>query len=98
TLLFVANLSRFVQHVELNLTGFAGKAPVELMGRTELPAVGTQPYPLTLGPHGFYMLLLESAPTEQAAGAGLPVFTVTSWEEALRPPRAIAEEALLEHV
>ena len=97
TLLLVANLSRFVQHVELNLSRFVGKAPVELMGRTELPPIGPQPYPLMLGPHGFYMLLLETAGVEER-GDGLPEFTVTSWQEALQPPRALAEDALIEHV
>ncbi len=52
-ILVVANLSRFVQPVALDLAEFAGHVPVEMMGRVDLPPVGDDPYPLTLGPHAF---------------------------------------------
>jgi maltose alpha-D-glucosyltransferase/alpha-amylase len=52
-ILVVANLSRFVQYVELDLGRFKGMVPVELFGRTEFPAIGDLPYLLTLGPHLF---------------------------------------------
>ena len=52
-ILVVANLSRFVQYVELDLTRFKGMVPVELFGRTEFPAITEKPYLLTLGPHLF---------------------------------------------
>ncbi len=61
TLLVVANLSRFVQYVELDLAAFKGRVPVELFGRTEFPPVGDRPYLLTLGPHAFYWFALESS-------------------------------------
>src|SRR5262249_42861848 len=59
TILVVANLSRFVQSLELDLTAFRGLVPVEMLGRTTLPAVAEAPYPLTLGPYAFYWLALE---------------------------------------
>ena len=65
TLLIVANLSRFVQHVELDLSGAQGHTPVELFGRTSLPPVANAPYALTLGPHDFYWF--ELRPQQQAA-------------------------------
>src|SRR4051794_40766432 len=49
TVLVVANLSRFVEYVELDLAAFQGLTPVELFGRTHFPTVGKQPYLLTLG-------------------------------------------------
>jgi maltose alpha-D-glucosyltransferase/alpha-amylase len=61
-LLIVANLSRFVQPAELNLAEFAGRIPVEMIGRTEFPPIGDLPYFLTLGPHSFYWFKLESPP------------------------------------
>jgi maltose alpha-D-glucosyltransferase/alpha-amylase len=64
-ILVVANLSRFAQHVELDLSEFAGTTPMELFGHTEFPAVTDQPYPLTLGPHAFYWLALEPAGEER---------------------------------
>jgi len=62
-ILVVANLSRFVQHVELDMKGadesYAGTVPVELFGRHPFPPIGEWPYLLTLGPHGFYWFALE---------------------------------------
>jgi maltose alpha-D-glucosyltransferase / alpha-amylase len=58
-ILVVANLSRFSQFAQLDLSAFAGQVPVELFGRTEFPVVGEQPYPVMLGPHAFYWFSLE---------------------------------------
>jgi maltose alpha-D-glucosyltransferase/alpha-amylase len=60
-LLVVANLSRFVQHVELDLSAMQGLVPVEMFGHTSFPRIGKQPYTLTLGPHGFYWFSLETS-------------------------------------
>jgi len=58
-ILVVANLSRFVQYVELDLARFKGSVPIELFGRTPFPPIGDLPYLLTLGPHGFFWFSLE---------------------------------------
>ena len=58
-ILVVANLSRFSQFAQLDLSPFAGQVPVELFGRTEFPVAGEQPYPVMLGPHAFYWFSLE---------------------------------------
>ncbi|HEY9699173.1 MAG TPA: maltose alpha-D-glucosyltransferase [Trichocoleus sp.] len=58
-ILVVANLSRFVQAVELDLSHFKGMIPVEIFGRTEFPKVGDTPYFLSLGPHAFYWFTLQ---------------------------------------
>ncbi|HUF06953.1 MAG TPA: maltose alpha-D-glucosyltransferase, partial [Candidatus Binatia bacterium] len=47
TILCVANLSRFAQYVELDLSAFNGRVPVELIGRVQFPAIGELPYLLT---------------------------------------------------
>lgn len=73
-ILVVASLSRFVQPVELDLSEFRGYVPVEMIGRTEFPAIGELPYFLTLGPHSFYWFRLEP-PAEliHPAGVDAPV-------------------------
>ncbi len=58
-ILCVANLSRTVQPAELDLGAFAGLTPVEMLGYTEFPTIGTVPYFLTIGPHGFYWFELQ---------------------------------------
>jgi maltose alpha-D-glucosyltransferase/alpha-amylase len=64
TVLVVANLSRFAQHVELSLQPFRGLVPVEMFGSTAFPAVADAPYPLALAPHAFYWFALTAAPPD----------------------------------
>jgi maltose alpha-D-glucosyltransferase/alpha-amylase len=58
-ILCVANLAGSVQPAELDLAHFAGLTPVEMLGYTEFPAIGTLPYFLTLGPYAFYWFELQ---------------------------------------
>jgi maltose alpha-D-glucosyltransferase/alpha-amylase len=88
----VANLSRFAQSVDLDLSAFKGRVPLELFGQTRFPPVSDAPYSLTLGPHIFYWFALPAQSVEDVAVAGptaapfaLPALTVGSaWENALR--------------
>jgi maltose alpha-D-glucosyltransferase / alpha-amylase len=59
-ILVVANLSRFVQHGELDLREFRGLVPEELFGHNLFPPIGELPYLLTFGPHGFYWFSLKA--------------------------------------
>lgn len=102
-ILVVANLSRFVQYVELDLTPFRGLVPVELFGRNPFPPITDRPYLLTLGPHSFYWFDLESSPGAVAVPAevvgpeeSLPVLRVEkTWTELFDPSRDGQLEALL---
>jgi maltose alpha-D-glucosyltransferase/alpha-amylase len=58
-MLCVHNLARSAQAVELDLSRYGGREPVELFGRSRFPAIGELPYLLTLGQRGFYWFLLE---------------------------------------
>jgi maltose alpha-D-glucosyltransferase/alpha-amylase len=66
TILVVANLSRFMQCLRVDLSACKGMTPVDLMGRSTLPEIGDAPYFLTLGPHGFYWILLRPKPVAVA--------------------------------
>ena len=99
-LLVVANLSRFVQPVELDLATFKQRVPVELFGRTEFPVISEKPYALTLGPHSFYWFSLEAKATPATvtslAGTGPIVLTVTGeWSEVLRGAAKVRLESEL---
>jgi maltose alpha-D-glucosyltransferase/alpha-amylase len=59
TLLIVANLSRFAQCVELDLTSRQGMIPVEVFGRAKFPTITENPYLLSLGPHAYYWFHLQ---------------------------------------
>jgi maltose alpha-D-glucosyltransferase/alpha-amylase len=102
-LLVVANLSRFVQPAELDLSAFQSLAPVELFGHKEFPPIGDRPYFLTLGPHAFYLFSLEAkgpaqpgpgnAPAEARSRVVLEV--QEAWEEVFQERnRAPLERAL----
>jgi len=74
TILCVFNLARSAQAVELDLSRYRGRVPVELGGRSLFPPVGDLHYLLTLPGYGFYWFLL-------AEQANLP-----SWHEPLPEP------------
>jgi maltose alpha-D-glucosyltransferase/alpha-amylase len=89
-ILCIANLSRFLQAVELDLSPWKGLVPVELFSSNEMPVIGEAPYFLTLGPHAFYWFAMQprSVPSIQSDGAQsamtLPEVRVTAgWETAL---------------
>ena len=60
--LCVANLSRSPQAVELDLSDWRGRQPVELLGRSAFPPIGELPYLLTLQGYSFFWFELPSPP------------------------------------
>ena len=58
SVLCVANMSRTLQAVELDLIAFDTYVPVEITGGTSFPPVGQLPYLLTIPPYGFYAFQL----------------------------------------
>jgi maltose alpha-D-glucosyltransferase/alpha-amylase len=59
-ILTVFNLSRAAQPVELDLSAFKGRVPIEMLGRAPFPPIGELPYLLTLASYGFYWFRLTS--------------------------------------
>jgi maltose alpha-D-glucosyltransferase/alpha-amylase len=57
--LCVHNLARSAEAVELDLSEFERRFPVELFGRSRFPSIGQLPYLLTLAPRGFFWFSLE---------------------------------------
>ena len=102
-ILVVANLSRFMQFVELDLSGHEGLCPVEIFGQTELPQITEHPYRLTLGPHAFYWFALESHPKGHRRpdrDAPLPVIEIDgTWEDLFgKRARSALEEVLPDYL
>jgi maltose alpha-D-glucosyltransferase/alpha-amylase len=60
TILCVANVSKSAQAVELDLSTYAERVPIEMIGGSAFPPIGQLPYLLTLPPYGFYWFLLAS--------------------------------------
>jgi maltose alpha-D-glucosyltransferase/alpha-amylase len=81
TILCVYNLSRTAQAVELDLSSYAGRVPVDLLGGAAFPPIGQLTYLLTLPPYGFFWFIL-------ATEAALP-----PWH--IRPSEPLPELATL---
>jgi len=89
--LCVANLSRFAQPVDLDLSDLDGTIPVEMLGYVEFPPIQRQPYRLTLAPYGFLWLELHqpevpeifAGETEQS-----PLGVTDGWESFLEGTQA----------
>ncbi len=102
TILITANLSRFVQYTELNLSKFKGLTPIELFGRTKFPQITDSPYFLTLGPHTFYWFSLEPSNTNSDLDSAEPKFrkekpfleTNEDWEVLLKDEKYKLEPLL----
>ena len=67
TILVVVNLSRFSQPLEIDLSRFAGSAPMEIFSRNVFPTIRKTPYLLTIGPHGHYWFAIESHKEKRAS-------------------------------
>src|SRR6201999_283911 len=59
-ILCVCNLARTAEAVELDLSAFSGRVPVDLLGGSSFPPIGELTYLLTLPPYAFYWFSLEN--------------------------------------
>jgi maltose alpha-D-glucosyltransferase / alpha-amylase len=96
TVLVVGSLSRQAQPVALDLAGFEGLVPVEMMGETEFPRIGEGEYPLALGPYGYFLFRLEQTVTSVAARAIAPEPVVESVESRPALLAGVAWDTLLD--
>lgn len=84
-ILVVGNLAATAQPVQLDLSRFEGRMPVELLGATPFLTIGPEPYALTLAPFGCFWFALRPS----AASGGDPdeedlERLSRQWEEAER--------------
>jgi maltose alpha-D-glucosyltransferase / alpha-amylase len=70
-ILCVHNVARSAQAVELDLSAYEGRHPVEMFGQSRFPRIGSLPYLLTLAPRGFFWfgLVEESDDGEEKRNA-----------------------------
>jgi len=96
--LCIANLSRFAQPVDLDLSKLEGMIPVEMLGYVEFPGVTRQPYRFTLAPYSFLWLELqrkaESAESTTISMEHAPFDVTSGWRSLLEGRNA----ELLENV
>jgi len=104
TILCVANVSRFAQAVELDLSKFETCVPVEMLGGAAFPPIGQLPYLLTLPPYGFYWFVLAPlsrmptwfVPAPQPLPEFVTLVVRSSLQELLAEPiRSVLEREVL---
>jgi maltose alpha-D-glucosyltransferase / alpha-amylase len=82
-ILCVANLSRFAQPVDLDLSSLEGLVPVEMLGYVEFPCIQKQPYRLALAPYSFFWFELqrrtEPAEVNRDMGEQTPLNATEGW-------------------
>jgi len=85
--LCVANLSRFAQPVDLDLSSLEGLVPVEMLGYVEFPTIERKPYRLTLAPYSFLWLELQRkadlAESEEDSVKHVPLSVTAGWDSLL---------------
>jgi maltose alpha-D-glucosyltransferase / alpha-amylase len=100
TILCVANVARTPQAVELDLSSYAGRVPIELNGGSLFPPIGQLTYLLTLPPFGFYWFILASesdAPSwHTPAPEPMPDYITVVMRDRLADALQIAGSALIE--
>jgi maltose alpha-D-glucosyltransferase/alpha-amylase len=99
SILVLANLSRYFQVVELDLSPYAGFIPEEVASQNRLPVIKDSPYVLTLGSHHCLWLLLKKEEETISISREKPIpefHTRITWEEVLEgESRKRLEEEIL---
>ena len=97
--LVVANLSRFAQCFELDLSKYQGMTVRESFGKSSFPAITDKPYFLSLGPHAFYWFELEQTSAAEetltARTGEPPTLSVDSLENVFTVPVRAALNGML---
>jgi maltose alpha-D-glucosyltransferase/alpha-amylase len=98
SVLVVANLSRFPQPAELDLSAYRGLIPEEVFGGSRFPMIGENVYQFTMAPHAFLWLRLAAPTVDEGADVDTaPTIRVPDqWTDVLanRASRESFEEAL----
>ena len=100
-LLCVANVAHSPQAVELDLSRFVGRVPVELNAGTLFPPIGELTYLLTLPPYGFYWFALAPASNwpswHTPAPEPLPEFVTIVMRDSLATALSSERRVLIEN-
>jgi maltose alpha-D-glucosyltransferase/alpha-amylase len=103
TILIIANLSRFSQMVEFDLSRYHGLTLREVFSQNKFPPVRKRPYVITLGPYNHYWLLLqkERGTISVSKEKAIPEMTIRgNWEGVLegRQKEKFEEQVLLKYL
>jgi maltose alpha-D-glucosyltransferase/alpha-amylase len=86
TMLVVANLSRYPQPAELDLSGYNSYVPVELLSRNRFPVIKELPYLFTLDGYSSQTFMLEKVHPEMTNDQRLQLIELVKWKNVLDRP------------
>lgn len=101
TILVVANLSRFIQPLELFLEDFSGYMPVEVFSKNKMPLIEAEKaYFLTLGPYNCHWYQLQKINEDESDQTALPLLKIKSWTKEALPAllRDLENKVLLKYL
>ncbi len=82
-ILVIANLSRFSQAAEIDLSAYKDYLPMEVFSQNKFPVIREDPYLFTMGPHGYHWFLLTKesvAEGEVDGGKPTSLLNVNQWD------------------
>jgi maltose alpha-D-glucosyltransferase/alpha-amylase len=83
-MLVIANLSRYAQAAELDLDGYKGYIPIEILSRNKFPIIKEDtPYFFTLGAYASQTFLLEKVHPEMDNEQRLELLEIGKWKDLL---------------
>jgi maltose alpha-D-glucosyltransferase / alpha-amylase len=96
--LCVANLSRFAQPVDLDLSKLVGMTPIEMLGYVDFPVIDTKPYRFTMAPYSFLWLELQRREESAEISAGVkeqpPLDVTNGWADIFEGAGSLRLEAV----
>lgn len=75
-ILVIANLSRFTEAVEIDLSRWAGCTPVEVFSQNKFPRIKQEPYFFTFGPHNCCWFSLEAEAAQTHSGEAFSALVI----------------------
>jgi maltose alpha-D-glucosyltransferase/alpha-amylase len=98
-ILVAANLSRFSQAAEIDLSEYAGSVPEEIFSNNRFPPIRKTPYILTFGPYDYFWFVLQPEKTEIQIPGERPLPTMElagGWHSLFEPDsKRLLESSIL---
>ncbi|MGI8637329.1 MAG: maltose alpha-D-glucosyltransferase, partial [Segetibacter sp.] len=86
TLFIIANLSKYSQAAEVDLSAFKGYVPVEVFSKNKFPIIKEDtPYFFTLGSHAYEWFVLHKTNVDAQELQSLPSLQLSEWNEITNP-------------
>ncbi len=101
TILVVVNLSRYSQHVELDLHEYAGAIPMEVFSRNDFPVITDSPWSFSMQFKNYFWFELqrqEKVVEELPSSSDVHAFTDTQWKSMNTTLQARLKEPLKEFI